>query len=137
QPLIQSTQNQLSQAYNTRQLTQLPINGGLVDNLALLTPGVATTGDAVFTNGVNLSANGNRGRSNNFQIDGQDNNDNSVAGPSLAITNVEAIGELQVITNTFSAEFGRNTGAQLNAVTKAGTNQFHGSLFGYENNSAF
>jgi len=135
--LITTDQSQLSTAYTPRQLTELPINGGAIETFALLTPGVVTPGSAGFSNGVGISANGNRGRSNNFQIDGQDNNDNSVAGPSLNITNVEAIGEVQVVTNVFSAEFGRNSGAQVNAVTKSGTNQFHGSLFGYENNSAF
>ncbi|HEY0545561.1 MAG TPA: TonB-dependent receptor, partial [Pyrinomonadaceae bacterium] len=111
-----------------------PFNGS-IDNLALLTPGVVTPGDADFTNGVGISANGNRARSNNFQIDGQDNNDNSVAGPSLSITNGEAIGEFQVITNTFSAEFGRNSGAQVNVITKSGTNEFHGTLFEYHQNA--
>ena len=135
--LITGDQSQLSTAYTPKQLTELPINGGAIETFALLTPGVTSPAGAGLSNGVNISANGNRGRSNNFQIDGQDNNDNSVTGPSLNITNVDAIGELQVITNTFSAEFGRNSGAQVNAVTKSGTNQFHGALFGYENNSAF
>jgi outer membrane receptor protein involved in Fe transport len=133
-PLIQANQSQLSQAYTPQQLTQLPFNGS-IDNLALLTPGVVTPGDSDFANGVGISANGNRGRSNNFQIDGQDNNDNSVTGPSLSITNGEAIGEFQVITNTFSAEFGRNSGAQINTITKSGTNEFHGTLFEYHQNS--
>lgn len=134
--LIDATQSQLSQNFTPQQVTQLPLVGGAIDNLALLTPGVATPGDADFTNGVGISANGNRGRSNNFQIDGQDNNDNSVAGPSLTLTNTEAIGEYQVITNSFSAEFGRNAGAQINVITKPGTNEFHGSLFEYLENSA-
>lgn len=135
-PLVETAQSQLSQTYTTKQLTKLPINGGGIETLALLTPGVVTPGDADFTNGVGISANGNRGRSNNFQIDGQDNNDNSVAGPALGITNTEAIGEVQVITNSASAEFGRNAGAQINAVTKSGNNEFHGSVFEYHSNSA-
>ncbi|MBA4122491.1 MAG: carboxypeptidase regulatory-like domain-containing protein [Acidobacteria bacterium] len=134
-PLINSTQNQLSTSYSQKQLTQLPYNGGSIDNLALLTPGVLTPGDADFTNGVGISANGNRGRSNNFQLDGQDNNDNSVAGPSLTITNTQAICDYQVTTNNPSAEFGRNAGAQVNAVTCPGTNNFHGSLFEYFSNN--
>jgi hypothetical protein len=134
--LLESTQSQLSTQYTTRQITQLPFNGGAVDNLALLTPGVLTPGDTDFTNGVGISANGNRGRSNNFQIDGQDNNDNSVAGPSLTLTNTEAVGAFQVITNTFSAEFGRNSGAQVNLITKPGTNDYHGSVFEFLRNSA-
>jgi len=134
--ILETQQNQLSQSYTPKQLTQLPINGGAIETFALLTPGVVTPGDADFTNGVGISANGNRGRSNNFQIDGQDNNDNSVAGPSLSISNVDAIGEVQVITNNFSAEFGRNSGAQINAVTRSGTNSFHGSAFTFFQNSA-
>ncbi len=134
--LIQSTQNQLKTDFSQDQLTQLPLNGGSIDNLALLVPGVLTPSDTDFTNGTGISANGNRGRSNNFQIDGQDNNDNSVAGPTLTLTNTEAVGAFQVITNNFSAEFGRNSGAQVNAITKAGTNEFHGSLFEFHNNQA-
>ncbi|HVF88830.1 MAG TPA: TonB-dependent receptor, partial [Blastocatellia bacterium] len=132
--LLESTQSQLSTNYTPEQLTQLPYVGS-IDNLALLTPGVVTPGDTDFANGIGISANGNRGRSNNFQIDGQDNNDNSVTGPSLSITNNEAIGEYQVITNSFSAEFGRNSGAQINVITKPGTNEFHGSLFEYLRNA--
>ncbi|MCY7375905.1 MAG: Plug and carboxypeptidase regulatory-like domain-containing protein [Pyrinomonadaceae bacterium] len=134
-PLINSTQNQLSTSYSEKQLTQLPYNGGSIDNLALLTPGVVTPGDTDFSNGVGISANGNRGRSNNFQLDGQDNNDNSVAGPSLSITNAEAIGDYQVTTNNPSAEFGRNAGAQINVITKSGTNEFRGSLFEFIQNN--
>jgi hypothetical protein len=133
--LIDSTQSQLSTNYTPQQLTQLPYVGS-IDNLALLTPGVVTPGDTDFANGVGISANGNRGRSNNFQIDGQDNNDNSVAGPALSITNSEAIGDYQVITNSFSAEFGRNSGAQINVVTRSGTNEVHGALFEFHQNAA-
>ena len=134
--IIQTTQNQLRTDFEPRQVTQLPLVGGSIDNLALLVPGVTTPGDTDFTNGVGITANGNRGRSNNFQIDGQDNNDNQVAGPTLTLTNQEAIGEFQVITNNFSAEFGRNSGAQINSITKAGTNDFRGSLFYFHQNSA-
>jgi hypothetical protein len=134
--ILQSTQNQLSTDFSTRQVTQLPLNGGGIDNLALLVPGVASTQDTTFSNGVGISANGNRGRSNNFQIDGQDNNDSSVAGPTLFLTNTDAIGGFQVVTNNFSAEFGRNSGAQINAITKAGTNSIHGTAFWYHNNSS-
>lgn len=135
QQLIESTQNQLSTNFNNQQITELPLLSGLVDNLALLAPGVITPGDTDFTNGVGLSANGNRGRSNNFQIDGQDNNDLYIGGPSTFISNQEAVGELQVITNNFSAEFGRNAGAQVNIITRPGTNEFHGSIFEYHQNS--
>src|SRR3954462_14835054 len=111
--LLDTAQSQTSQTFTPEQVTQLPYSGS-IDNLALLTPGVIAppTGFA-FTNGVEFSANGNRTRSNNFQLDGQDNNDNSVAGPVLSLSNQEAIGQYQIITNNFSAEFGRNSGAQI------------------------
>lgn len=126
--LINSTESQLSTSYSQKQLQQLPYGGGSIDNLALLTPGVISPGNAGFSNGVGISANGNRGRSNNFQLDAQDNNDNSVAGPSLTITNSDAIGDYQITTNNPSAEFGRNAGAQVNVITKSGTNSFHGTV---------
>src|SRR5262249_23138748 len=67
--LITSDQSQLSTAYSPKQLTELPINGGAIETFALLTPGVTSPAGAGFSNGVGISANGNRGRSNNFQID--------------------------------------------------------------------
>lgn len=134
--LINSTESQLSTSYSPRQLQQLPYGGGAIDNLALLTPGVISPGAAGFSNGVGISANGNRGRSNNFQLDGQDNNDNSVAGPTLSLTNSDAVGDYQVTTNNPSAEFGRNAGAQVNAITKSGTNDFHGTLSDFYSGSA-
>lgn len=134
--LINSSESQLSTSYSQRQLQQLPYGGGSIDNLALLTPGVISPGAASFSNGVGISSNGNRGRSNNFQLDGQDNNDNSVAGPTLSLTNSDAVGDYQVTTNNPSAEFGRNAGAQVNAVTKSGTNEFHGTLSNFYSGSA-
>ncbi|MET0623882.1 MAG: carboxypeptidase-like regulatory domain-containing protein [Pyrinomonadaceae bacterium] len=134
--LINSTESQLSTSYSQRQLQELPYGGGSIDNLALLTPGVITPGSASFTNGVGISSNGNRGRSNNFQLDGQDNNDNSVAGPTLTLTNSDAIGDYQITTNNPSAEFGRNAGAQVNVITKAGTNGFHGTVSNFYQGSA-
>ena len=77
------------------------------------------------TNGISFSANGQRARSNNFLLDGQDNNDPTIAGPGL-FSNLEAIGEYQVITNQYSAEYGRNAGAIVNIRVKSGTDAFHG-----------
>ena len=62
------------------------------------------------TDGAGLSVNGNRGRSNNFQIDGSDNNDLSIGGPSLFVDNQSQVAEYQIITNNFSAQYGRNSG---------------------------
>src|SRR3984885_10192423 len=129
-PLVESTSDQISETFSSEKVTSLPV-GNTFDSLALFIPGVATAGDASFSNnnGAEMSVNGERARSNNFQIDGQSNNDNSIAGPSIAFGNQDAIDQVQVVTN-YDAQFGRNTGAVVNYVTKSGTNQFHGT--GYE-----
>jgi Carboxypeptidase regulatory-like domain/TonB-dependent Receptor Plug Domain/TonB dependent receptor len=115
---------------DSQQLSTMPVNGGF-DSVTLVVPGIVATHSDGFsnTNGVNFSANGQRGRSNNFEIDGQSNNDNSVTGPQVFFSNQDAIGEIEVISNNFSAQYGRNMGAVVNYVTKNGTNRFHGSAF--------
>ena len=130
--VLQTEQSQISSSLSTRQVQDLPSNGagGGIDTLALLIPGVvANRVGGTNTNGTGLSVNGNRGRSNNFQIDGSDNNDLSVGGPALFVDFQDAVQEFQVITNNFSAQYGRNQGAVVNIVTKSGTNDFHGSAF--------
>jgi hypothetical protein len=136
-PLVESTTDQISETFSAEKVSSLPV-GNSFDSLALFIPGVATAGDASFSNnnGAEISVNGERARANNFQIDGQSNNDNSIAGPSIAFGNQDAIAEVQVVTN-YDAEFGRNTGAVVNYVTKAGTNQFHGTAYEFWQGSIF
>jgi Carboxypeptidase regulatory-like domain/TonB-dependent Receptor Plug Domain len=128
--LLETTQAQISTTFDTQQVANLPVGGGF-DELTLLVPGVVATHANNFsnTNGTGFSSNGQRGRSNNFEIDGQSNNDNSVAGPQFFFGNEEAIEQVQVITNNFSAAYGRNMGSVVNYVTKSGTNSIHGSAF--------
>lgn len=128
--LIQKEQSQISNTFESRKVAELPSNirGGGIDTLALLAPGVVPGFGNVNNNGTTLSVNGQRARSNNFTVDGQDNNDLTIGGPNFFITNNDAVGEFQIITNNFSAEYGRNQGAIVNIVTKAGTNDFHGTL---------
>jgi outer membrane receptor protein involved in Fe transport len=138
--VVQRDQSQISTTVDTRKVEDLPSNAAAsgLDTLALLAPGVfPTNSGGVNTNGTGLNVNGNRARSNNFQIDGSDNNDLSVAGPALFVDNQDAIQELQVITNNFSAQYGRNQGAIINYVSKAGTNDFHGSAFEFHRNNTF
>src|SRR5262249_808348 len=99
-PLIETTTDQITNTFDVKETTRLPI-GNNFDSLALFLPGVSPVGDAGFsnTNGEAFSANGMRGRANNFQIDGQNNNDNSIGGPSIFFGNQDAIQEIQVITN--------------------------------------
>jgi outer membrane receptor protein involved in Fe transport len=137
--LITKDQAQISTTFETRKIEELPSNGagGGLDTLALLAPGVvASRNSGVNTNGAGLSVNGNRGRSNNFQIDGSDNNDLSIGGPALFVDNSSQVAEFQIITNNFSAQYGRNSGAVVNIVTKQGGNDFHGDLFEYHQNWA-
>jgi outer membrane receptor protein involved in Fe transport len=136
-PLIESTTDQISETFSSEKVANLPM-GNTFDSLAMFLPGVATAGDVSFSNnnGAELSVNGLRARSNNFQIDGQSNNDNSIGGPSIFFGNQDAISELQVVTN-YDAEFGRNTGAVVNYITKSGTNEFHGTAYEFWQGSTF
>ena len=122
---------QVSANFDTRKVAELPSNaaGAGIDTLALLAPGVLPGFGNVNSNGSTLSVNGQRTRSNNFSIDGTDNNDLSIGGPSYFVSNQDLVQDFQVITNNFSAQYGRNQGAIVNIVTKGGGNEFHGSGF--------
>lgn len=110
---------------STRQITELPVAANPTA-LALTLPGVVTnrTGVGIGT----FSVNGARGRSNNFLLDGTENNDISVAGQGNQITNRDAVQEVSVQTGNYDAEFGRAGGAIVNVITRSGTRDFHGSL---------
>jgi hypothetical protein len=114
----------------------LNFNVGL-DNLALQVPGVVATRDnnRANTNGGGFSANGLRGRANHQQIDGANNNDNSVTGPGLFVGNTDFVQEYQITTNNFGPEYGRNAGSVVNIITKSGTNAWHGDVFVTEGNN--
>ena len=111
---------------STNQITQLPGAGSNPTALALTLPGVSTNrgGYGVGT----FIVNGARGRSNNFLIDGTENNDISVAGQGFQITNTDAVQEVSVQTGNYDAEFGRAGGAVVNVITRSGTRDFHGTL---------
>lgn len=115
----------------SRQAVELPLSAGRnVNNLALLSP---NTFSAPGSTGI--SANGQRARNNNFSIDGSDNNDISVTISTTPIV-PEAVQEFQIQTNPYNVEFGRNSGAQINVITKSGTNKIHGDVFEYYRGSA-
>lgn len=135
---IQTETSQISASFETRKVQDLPTNaaGNGIDTIALLAPGVVPGFGNVNSDGTTLSVNGNRARANNFTIDGTDNNDLSIGGPSFFVDNQDAVQEYQVVTNNFSAQYGRNQGAVINIVLKQGGNQFHGSGFEFHRNSA-
>ena len=139
-PLIETTQAQVTNTFSGTALTTfagVQENEGL-DNLALFVPGVVSVRDNSFSNtngGQGFSVNGLRGRNNDQQIDGQNNNDNSVAGPGLFVSDAEFVQQYVLITNQFGPEYGRNAGSVVNIITKSGSNAWRGSIYGSENNS--
>ena len=138
---VQTTSNTLGGTIQAREVVDLPINGRDFTKFLVLIPGAsgdpsgATDSPGSF--GL-FSANGNRGRSNNYLLDGTDMNDGyrnlpaineaGVFGTPATILPVEAIAEVAVLSN-FEAEYGRNAGSVINIVTRSGTNDLHGSLF--------
>lgn len=109
------------------QATQLPIFGRNPNLLAITLPGV-TEQRSNLPGIASFSANGGRTRSNNFLLDGTENNDISVAGQAFQVKNPESVQEVSVQTGLYDAEFGRAGGAVVNTITRSGTNEFHGSL---------
>jgi outer membrane receptor protein involved in Fe transport len=128
--LLQTTDSQVTTTFTAEQIQNLPLNNGF-DTITEVVPGVVSTHGDNFsnTNGDNYSVNGQSGRYNNSEIDGQSNNDNGIGGPQVFFANQDALQEVQVISNDFSAQYGRNAGAVVNYITKAGTNSLHGSGF--------
>ncbi|MFQ3590401.1 MAG: carboxypeptidase regulatory-like domain-containing protein, partial [Chloracidobacterium sp.] len=120
--LIETSRSQVSKQVDGRRILQLPGRNTL-NGLALLQPGVVNNQNG--RPGSGFAVNGARTRSNNFLIDGTQNNDPSL---SIPVQNLppEALAEFQIITNNFSAEFGRNGGAIVQQLTRSGTNEFSG-----------
>jgi hypothetical protein len=108
-----------------KDIAQLPYASRNPVDLGLTAPGVTTTKFATPTR--TFVVNGARGRSNNFMIDGTDNNDISVAGQAFQVLNPGSVQEVSVQTTNYDAEFGRAGGAVVNVVTRSGTNRMHGT----------
>jgi hypothetical protein len=124
---IETESSQISNLVDERRIQDLPLLTRNPYQLALLSPGTSTTTSG---NG-GFSVNGSRDRNNNFLLDGVDNNDTSVPGILGGVlgANPESTEEFRIITNSFAAEYGRNTGAIVDVVTKSGTNAFHGNAY--------
>lgn len=125
---LQTTEQVRGRNIGTKSLTELPIGGQNSLNLMVTVPGVIPTNNGGSLDSGIGSVNGSRPRANNFMIDGVENNDISVAGPGITLTNNDAIQEVSIQTSNFSAEFGRAGGAVINQITKSGTNSLHGTL---------
>lgn len=139
--MVNTQTSELSFLVGEMAMRELPLNGRNYTDLALLTPGVLAyphrDGGSVVAHGLAMSMNGRDPRSNIYLLDGTPQNDftnapaSSAAGTALGL---EAIREFRVELNAYSAEFGRNSGGQVNALTKSGGNEFHGSLYHFLRN---
>jgi hypothetical protein len=139
-PLVDTTSTQLGSVMNSAQVSNLPLNSRDTYQLLQLQPGVQGVGGSDLFYGSNtagaVSVNGGRGRSNNFNVNGGDGNDLFVNSPAIQPT-PDSIAEFRVLSNTFDAEYGRNSGAVINVVTKSGTNGLHGSVYEFLRNQMF
>jgi hypothetical protein len=137
--LVQTEEGRLTNTISSREVSELPLNGRQVYQLATEEPGVTATNAPVVssvpspTSSVTFNygfiANGSTPRGNNFVLDGTSNNNEWLGGTPLIYPSLDAIQEVQVQTLNFSAEYGRNNGAIVNVVTKSGTNTLHGDIF--------
>src|SRR5712691_690773 len=147
-PLVETTRDVLGEVVDQNLVTELPLNGRDFGKLVALVPGatVEPSGVAGTQFGFGqFNINGNRDRSNNYSLDGTDNNDpyfnNSalnqvgITGAPASLLPIDAIQEFNLQSH-FGAEYGRNSGSVVNILTRSGTNQLHGSAFGFFRNSA-
>lgn len=143
--LLNTSNAEVSTRFDNKRLSELPLAPNRdIMNVALSAAGVSQLGSGQSTfaagaggpgNPVNFSVNGMRLRSNNFVVDGQDSNDPSVSGSQQPFNNPDLIQEVRLVTNQFTAEYGRAAGSVFNVVTKSGTNSLHGSGFWFHNNN--
>jgi outer membrane receptor protein involved in Fe transport len=148
-PLMETSSTTLSQIVDRQLVQELPLNGRDFGKLVALTPGVTVEGSGVAGSEKGFgqfNISGNRDRSNNYNLDGTDNNDpffnNSalnqvgITGAPATLLPLDAIQEFN-LQSQFGAEYGRNSGSVVNIVTRSGSNELHGSLYEYNRNSLF
>ncbi len=136
-PVIDTTTTQLGAVMTDQSVRELPLSTRNTYQLLQLQPGVQSQlGASLFYGSDNpgvVSVNGGRGRSNNYMVNGGDGNDIFVNAPAIQ-PSPDAIEEFRVLTNTFDAEYGRNSGSVVNVVTKSGTNNVHGDVYEFIRN---
>ncbi len=139
--VLETEQGRISGQITSTELKELPIPNRNVFNLLSLQPGV--TGRSLGTDNVGgsstpqVNANGNRVDANSTTVDDMNANSISRGGRSEVTPNIETVAEVRVVSNNFSAEQGRNMGAQVSVVTKSGTNEFHGTVWNFHRNNKF
>jgi hypothetical protein len=125
------------QVIENRKVVELPLNGRQFYGLALLAPGAyqpAENSTVGYRGGFNVA--GAAETNNNFSVNGIDNNDTGINGPTF-LPSIDSIQEFKLLTGIFPAEYGHSSGSQVIVVTKSGTNQFHGSMFEFVRNQLF
>jgi hypothetical protein len=137
---VNTTSGEVAKVIDNQQLSNLALNGRNYYQLLSLIPGaVATADDALDTNLATntININGNRGVANLLTVDGGTNNNAGSNASQINNVGIDFIQEVKLQTSNFSAEYGRNAGAQINVITKRGTNKFHGSAFEFLRNDRF
>jgi len=130
-PILDARRTAVAAVIGTRQIENLPIAGRNFIAFSVLTPGVTTDRSAQGVAGTTgLSFTGQSARANNVMVDGFDNNDATVGGVR-ALFSQDAVREFQVLTDSYSAEFGSASGGVVNIVTRSGTNDLHGQAFAF------
>ena len=124
---VEQTSMQLTATITSKTITDLPLNGRNWVTLQQTLPGVVNSESRFATS---YSTNGSQGQQNSYLINGTDYNDLPLNTP-LASPSPDAIEEVKMVTNTINPEYGRNSGAIMNAITKSGTNKFHGTAFDF------
>jgi outer membrane receptor protein involved in Fe transport len=133
---VETAGGALSQLVDERRIRELPLNGRDPLQLQVLLPGVVQgTGASTMQQQGGISVHGLRGISNNYMLDSGDNND-VLGGVAAIVPNPDALEEFTVQTSNFGAQYGRNMGAVINAVTKSGTNQFQAGLYEFLRNDS-
>lgn len=148
-PTVQLATSSISAVVNSTTVRELPLNGRSWTDLAKLQPGVAAVQTQLpFTSasdrgsrgfGAQISISGGRPQQNNYRIDGISMNDYANGAPGDILggqLGVDAIQEFSVLTTNFSAEYGKTSGGVINAITRSGTNQFHGDAYEFLRNSS-
>jgi len=141
---VELSSSMLGQEVNATTVRELPLNGRSWTDLANLQPGVVTaqthaSGDPNRGFGSQVSISGGRPQQNNYRVDGISINDYANGGPGSVLggnLGVDAIQEFSVLTSNYSAEYGKTSGGVVNAITRSGTNQIHGSAYEFLRNSA-
>src|ERR1700722_3401822 len=136
--LVETSRTSTTDTIGQRRIDNLPINGRNYINFALtdsqVIPEKAPNTGAAPTSGLNIS--GQRARSNLVNVDGADATDNGVNGVRSTVSQ-EGVQEFQIITNSYAAEYGRASGGVVNIITRSGSNDFHGDIYGYLRNRDF